>query len=1141
MRHPKPHWVCYGMGREQHEKGIPRMTKEIWKTNPPPPSPWEQLLPALQAFAEQLKAKFGASGPGDPEDQLRAPVEHFLEACGPRYGKPIVLKGESRLKERLGKVDFAAHVGRLLIGHVELKAPGKGANPDQFKGHDREQWDRFKNLPNLIYTDGNEWALYHSGKLDGKRVRMQGDVRAEGAGAVTGENAKDLFQLLGSFIPWTPIVPRKPKELAEFLAPYCHLIREEVNDALKDERSSLHRLRDEVQKLLFPDATAAQFADAYAQTVIFALLLAHMEGADVLDLGSAYSTLSSGHLLLSRSLEFLTRDKPREEIGVSLSLAQRVIHEVQETSLTTPLGRLIPDASEQLPWLFFYEYFLAKYDPALRKAWGAYYTPAEVARCQVRLIDEILSKHLGRRMGFVEPGVLTLDPALGTGTYLLTIFDHALDRVEKDEGTGAVRGGARNLASNLFGFEWMVGPYAVAQLRFARALASREVKLPPLGPGIYLTNTLDSPHIKPPAPPVFHEPIAREHERALDIKDRQPVLICLGNPPYGRHKAAEEGNKAVTGGWVRYGDSSERAILEDFLEPARTAGLGRHLKNLYNLYVYFIRWALWKVFEHKWAPGPGIVSFITCSSYLDGEAFVGLREHMRKVCDHIDIIDLGGEGRGTRKEQNVFAIQTPVAIFIAWREDRKKRDTPATVRYTRIEGSRKEKLAALNAIKSHKDLRWQECPAYWQAPFKPAAKGTFTKWPLLTDLFPWQNNGVKAGRVWVIGPTESGLREKLNRLLTAQSSEQTNLFKNSPTGRKFAQAAIQLPPSHEPLPPLGQEKEADAVRLVRYAYRSFDRQFVVADARYLDRPSPPLWQAHGEHQVYLASLLHAPLGGGPALTTAAHIPDLHYFCNRGGKDTLPLYRDSKAIEPNILMGLLDLLSREYGGTVSPEDFAGYVYAMLAQPAYTSRFARELSGCEVRVPLTKDGKLFSKAAEFGKKLIWLQTYGERMTSPARPLGQIPNGMAQCVEAVPDSEDQYPRDSRYVRNSKTLFVGGGRFKPVEPEVYEFEVSGLKVVKSWLGYRMRERSGRKSSSPLDDIRPRTWTHEFTRELLELLWVLEQTVEGYPEQKKFLQEALDGPLFTADELPPVPKDARQPPKVMRSNGLHQNNLEFG
>ena len=102
--------------------------------------------------------------------------------------------------------------------------------------------------------------------------------------------------------------------------------------------------------------------------------------------------------------------------------------------------------------------------------------------------------------------------------------------------------------------------------------------------------------------------------------------MCLGNPPYGRHESKQtEDNKAVTGGWVRYGDDKHKAapILESFLKPARDAGYGVHLKNLYNLYVYFIRWSLWKVFEHKTATGPGILSFITASSlYLDGDAFV---------------------------------------------------------------------------------------------------------------------------------------------------------------------------------------------------------------------------------------------------------------------------------------------------------------------------------------------------------------------------------------------------------------------------------------------------------------------------------------------------------------------------------------
>ena len=75
------------------------------------------------------------------------------------------------------------------------------------------------------------------------------------------------------------------------------------------------------------------------------------------------------------------------------------------------------------------------------------------------------------------------------------------------------------------------------------------------------------------------------------------------------------------------------------------------------------------------------------------------------------------------------------------------------------------------------------------------------------------------------------------------------------------------------------------------------------------------------------------------------------------------------------------------------------------------------------------------------------------------------------------------------------------------------------------MRERSGEKSS-PLDDIRPRVWTYEFTRELLELLWILQKTVEGYPQQEKLLEDVLAGEIFMEDELPLVPDEAREAPK---------------
>lgn len=1100
--------------------------------------PGARLHPALTAFAVALTGKFSAQAPGEPEDQLKPPIDQLFTAYAGVIGTAIVTKGESQLEGRLGRPDFVVLSNGLPLGHIELKAPGKGANPQTYKGHDRRQWERFKSLPNLIYTDGNEWALYREGELHGSRIRLAGDVQTDGEAAATAEDAAELFQLLAAFTSWTPIVPKSPKALAEFLAPFCRLLRAEVLDALGDAKSPLQDLKRTVKDLLFPEADDDQFADAYAQTVIFALLLARIEGADTLNLRHAIDKLASGHSLLSRSLEFLTDEQALAEIETSVTLAQRVINEVNPTTLKTR-----KDQAD--PWLYFYEDFLEAYDSELRNDVGAYYTPVQVVRCQVRLVDEILTDRLDHPMGFIEPGVVTLDPAVGTGTYLLGIIEHALKRVSAEEGPGAIRGGARALAKNLHGFEWLVGPYSVAQLRFSQAITAAGSKLPAEGPGIYLTNTLESPHTHPPAPPLFHRPIAREHERALKVKDAEHVLVIIGNPPYKRHKRYTKGqNEATTGGWVRHGDKTTPGtpILEDFLRPAREAGLGRHLKNLYNLYVYFLRWSMWKVFEHKTATGPGVLSFITASSYLDGHAFAGVREHMRRVCDHIDIIDLGGEGRGTRQDENVFAIQTPVCICVGYRKGQPDTDTPAKVRHTRIEGTRDEKLAQLDAVTGAGDLAWSPVSHGWADAFMPDATGAFISWPSVTDVFPWQNNGVKAGRTWVIDPAIDGLRRKLRVLFSAPVGKRAELFKNSPTGCKVDDTPLQLPPDRQRLPRVDQldETDADSIAVQRYAYRSFDLHHVVADARFLDRAGPALWQSHGERQVYLTTLLNHPLGDGPALTAAAEIPDLHHFRGSyGAKEVMPLYRDSAAKEANVLPGLVEHLSAAYRAAVTPEDVAGYVYGLLAQPAYTQRFAGELARREVRVPWTKDGDLFARVAAFGKRLIWLQTYGERMTPTDEKTGHIPPGQAKCRVAVPDTEAGYPADFDYKGERREIHMGDGVFGPVSPEVWAFEVSGLRVVYSWLGYRKKGRSGRRSS-PLDEIRPTAWTHAFTRELLELLWVLEATIAGYGEQAALLEEVLASDLFAADDFPTVPDEVRKPPAAPKTSAGEQGMLGF-
>lgn len=1084
----------------------------------------ERILEVLREFADSIQESARATTTGEPESQLTVPVQLLLRGAGQVLARRLTIVAETAVRG-LGQPDCCIEEDGVLIGYVELKAPGKGADPTHYRGHDRTQWNRFRQLPNLIYSDGIEFGLYRSGRPVGELLRLSGRVDRAGRRAVTAQDAERFLDLWTRFLAWEPVaLPDRPtvRDIAELLAPLCRLLREEVEEAVALSGSALARVAHDWRELLFPEADDRRFADAYAQTVTFALLLARWEGAGLSDLADAIRALAADHALLSRALEVLTADDAQEEMRVSLRVLRRVVDRLPPEALSRA------DGADD-PLLYFYEDFLAAYDPELRRNAGVYYTPSQVVHAQVRLVEHLLVNRLERPLGFADSSVVTLDPAAGTGTYLLGVIERAHARINETEGAGAVARRLTELAGKLFGFEIMVGPYAVAQLRVSRALTAQAASPPPEGPGICLTDTLESPYTEPQRVMSWYRVLARDHERALRVKREVPVLVCLGNPPYDRHEAAAEGNVARTGGWVRFGDELEshetreldwrtiqrrreqRSILyRAFAQPAMDAGHGGDVKNLYNLYVYFWRWAFWKVFEHESAAGPGVVSYISASSYIDGDAFVGMRAHMRRMCDEIWIIDLGGEGRGTRQEENVFAIRTPVAIAICARYSAANPDTPAHVRYTRITGDRATKLARLNTVDDFDDLPWEDCSDDWHAPFRPVGTGSYFAWPQLTDLMPWQHSGFKAGRTWVIASDEEVLRSCWRCLMRAQPNERAALFKDSPTGQQAHRSARALPPNEARLRPIIElARNTPCPEIVRCAFRSYDRQFLLADGRLIDRPGPTLWRAHSDRQVYLTTLLNHPLGAGPALTACAGIPDLHHFRGSfGAREIIPLYRDAGCEHPNVAQGPLDELSQTFGRAVTPEDFVAYVYAVLAHPGFTERFWTQLESRQLRVPLTKDLALFAEAIEMGRRLLWLHTFGERYTSRARPRGRIPYGLARCTRSVPDVPNRYPDSFEWLDGPDgdgTLNVGEGAFTPVARAVYEFEVSGLKVVQSWLNYRMRQPKNVRKSSPLDDIRPERWTSEFTTELLHVLWILEATLGTYPAQRDLLERIVE------------------------------------
>lgn len=1094
-------------------------------------------LSTLEIFADALKAKFALPGGASPEDQLKPLVADLFVAAGAAYGLTIETRTETHLSEHKVRPDIAIYVGGLICGYIELKAPGLGADAPRLTGkHNKEQWAKLKGLPNLIYTDGRDWALYRSGdRPDGQPIiRLHDDPTAKGKAATVQADADGLERLFRDFLGWKPSVPHNPSGLAKYLAPLTRFLRSEVEAALAVPGSAVELLANEWRQFFFPDSDNAKFADAYAQTVTYAMLLARLSGAAKLDPVEAAKTLDKNNGLLARTLELLGQKEAKAELSVGFEMLQRSLEALDPHDFL----KSKPDL-----WLYFYEDFLAAYDPKLRKDYGVYYTPREVVELQVRLASELLEKRFGKKLGFADDGVVFLDPAVGTGTYPVAAVKHGLEKVRARSGPGAVPARARQMAENMHGFEVLVGPYAVAHLRLTQALegAMNEAKAAVGDPeerlgkklNIYLADTLESPNAAPPGGlTLTYRALTAEHEAARKVKQGGDILVCLGNPPYDRQQIDFDDEATQRkGGWVRFGDQvkgaakqeeqGQRAIFKDFTDPASKAGAGVHLKNLYNDYVYFWRWALWRLFEQQKCGG--IVTFITASSYLAGPGFVGVREVMRRTFDELWIIDLGGDNLGTRKTPNVFNIQTPVAIAVGVRAAKPAPNKPAKVRYAKIEGvTREAKLAQLETVDDFAGFAWRECPDEWHKPFLPIGAGDFFEWPLIANLFPFQRSGSMFGRAWPVAENAATLNARWSNLIATPLADKAKAFHNNnyrsvQRGYPHHRTRVQMPPisgltAKDPVPEVKQ-----------YLWRFLDRHFAFEDNRVNDRMAGLLWDMASDRQIFLMTMSSKVLGAGAGLCVSAAVPDKDAFCGRGGKDVIPLYRDAAGTEPNVTAGLLAALGKEHGSTPSAEDLAAYVYALLGGQSYTKRFWNELETPGPRVPMTKDGAIFADAVKLGRKLIWLHTYAARFQDVTQG-DEVPNGKATTIKGVSSAPGHYPAEYAFDPAKREITVGDGRFGPVAPEVWDFEVSGLKVVQSWVGYRMKKRSGKKSS-PLDEIRPERWTARMSDEFLELLWVLEATLAMEPDLAGVLDKAVSGPCFAASDLPQPTADERKAP----------------
>jgi hypothetical protein len=935
---------------------------------------------------------------------------------------------------------------------------------------------------------------------------------------------------------------RTAAALAARMADVAEVVRDEVRELyeVETDKGPLRQLYAEVEESLWADLTPERFADMYAQTMVYGLLTARITHPEDFHADAVNSVLKFENPFLD-ALYASFRRKGDEAFDVD----EFGLHDLAELLAHVDVDQLLADFGvedrREDPVVFFYEDFLERYDPAQRLELGAFYTPIPAVRCIIRGVDHLIKTEFGLAEGVADrtnwgdytkavkipipagmrptdPVIRMIDPAAGTGTFLLEWLRQGMCNLDA-EGTGTAHN-RRSLLEQMDAFEIALSSYAVAHLKTS-------LELPPdlraeEHIGIRLTDTLAGPR---ELTLLGDDPIAEEGQRAELIKFATHHNICVANPPYMRV------DRQTAGGWIAHPPGGGRSLFDDIHEPARQHTIFSHQASLYNLYVYFWRWAIWKVFEQT-DSGPGIVGFITASSWLRGPGFLGLRQLARQLADDIFVVDLGGDNLGARTSANIFPIQTPVAIVLLVRRRECVKDSPARVRYTAITGTRAEKLASLDQF-DIETAPWVEVAGDWRSPFEPTSGGsTWQDFPALIDLFPWQQPGCMWNRTWPIAPQSAILEARWRRFVaTKDPTDRATCFVTPPTGRNINTRVAGLPrladlPIRAPHRPIA-----------RYGFRSFDRQWAFDDPRLAALERPALWASLGADQVFMASLITGRLSNGPAATVSTAVPDKHYFNGRGGKDVIPLYRDSD-LTPNVDPALIDAVTaahREVDSSareVSAESLFAYVYGVLAGADYTTRFVDELATPGPRVPLSRSPYLFAAMAAHGESLLWLHTFGERFQAKGRRALNVERTIRWSHSPSRIPADL--RDCRYDEGPQRLLVGDGVLMGVKPDVWSFEVSGMQVVKKWLGYRTARGAGRavSSSSPLDQIRPNAWDPDWSLELSQLVHVLTQTLDLQQTGADLLGDILEGDLVSASELPKTPDALREPPAATRELG---------
>lgn len=524
---------------------------------------------------------------------------------------------------------------------------------------------------------------------------------------------------------------------------------------------------------------------------------------------------------------------------------------------------------------YFYEPFLAHFDPALRKQLGVWYTPPEIVRYMVERVDLALREELDIEGGLANPNVYVLDPCCGTGSFLVEALRIIEERL-RAQGEDALL--AHDLSSaareRLFGFELMPAPFVVAHWQIGMLLAQAGAPLSiDQRAAVYLTNALTG--WQEPIGPVDQlllPELQPERDAAERVKRDDPIIVIIGNPPYN----------AFTG----VSPDEEEGLVEPYKDGLRSEwGIRKY--NLDELYARFLRIAERRIVERS---GRGIICYVSSYSYLSDPSFVVVRRHLLEGFHRIWIDCLNGDSRETGKrtptgepDPSVFStpfnregirLGTAVGMFVR----RGPTSGHAEVRYRQFWGNRKreELVESLAASDLNTNFETTSPASANRFNFRPlGAASDYDAWPDIIALAEHEpfSGLAEMRRGSLIDTDRSRLVARMQRYFDTTVTFET--LKTEGTGPVGDAGRFNAEPARTRL--LTREAYQDD-RIIRYALLPLDTRYAYyTQVRPIwNEPRPEFYSAARDGNRFLVSRMMAerPQEGLPVLPVTA-LPDYH--------------------------------------------------------------------------------------------------------------------------------------------------------------------------------------------------------------------------------------------------------------------------